>query len=156
MTWDNINERRGVLGFQYPEADGSLDPPDRLLLLSGRWWVDLYGAAPPSAPTSLVAQLFAGPFIRLTWQDNSADETAFVIFRRVGNSGPFVEYDTTLPDVELWDDPGPFDQTKTYWYYVVARNANGDSAPSNTVHVAFLDTPLYSVSRFRWRRDQGN
>jgi hypothetical protein len=151
-----VNERRGVLGFQYPEADGSFGSADSLLVLSGRWWVDLYGAAPPVAPTNLTAVVQPGLFVRLQWQDNSADETAFVIFRREGNSGPFVEYDTTLADVELWDDPGPF-VTGTYWYYVKARNANGDSAPSNVVHVSPLfDTPYYSVSRFRWRRKERN
>ncbi|MHB9033642.1 MAG: fibronectin type III domain-containing protein [Anaerolineae bacterium] len=89
-----------------------------------------YTAVPPAPPSDLTAVTYNDSEIDLTWSDNSANETAFVIenstdgvhFSEYGSLGADV---TAATDTEL--------QAGTYYCYrVFARNAEGDSNPSNT------------------------
>jgi subtilisin family serine protease len=76
----------------------------------------------PAAPTNLNAQVF-GDDIRLTWTDNSGNESGFDIYRK--NGCIFVQFDYTDPNVTTyWDYDLP---PGTYIYYVRAFNADGDS-----------------------------
>ena len=86
-------------------------------------------AAPvPNAPSNLTVSVEEGFFI-LMWQDNSSDETEFVLYRKVFSEGyRFLEVlpanTTVFADFDV--EPGVY-----YTWYVVAYNANGESAPSN-------------------------
>lgn len=99
---------------------------------------------PPAAPSNLTGTVQAGPLapggasgldVRLNWRDNSANETDFLIQRAAGAMGPFEDLATVGANVTTFLDR-QVPSLATLVYRVVARNAGGQSAPSNTVEVA--------------------
>jgi len=104
----------------------------------------------PLAPTTLTAQLQAGPQVRLTWRDNAVNETGFAI-ERSDNSGPFVQIAiaparSNTGNVTFTDTTVRTATTNmTYTYRVAALNPVGASTYTNLVAVAIavgiLPTP---------------
>ena len=94
----------------------------------GKNYAATFQFAPPAAPTGLSAAALSGSAVRLTWTDNSDDETGFRIERSVGG-GSFSLIHTTAAGVTTFDDTGLAPGT-TYLYRVLAANANGNSAPT--------------------------
>ena len=88
----------------------------------------------PIAPANLNA-VDNSTLIELTWQDKSADELGFRIYRKV-EAGAFGLWQTVGPSVTLVQDAGVV-ATVLYSYYVTAYNALGESAPSNISSVRF-------------------
>jgi len=97
----------------------------------------------PAAPTNLTAELQAGPQVLLTWTDNADNETRFVVERSLDG----VTFPTRIPVpanpgtgivtyVDATVQPG-----NTYTYRVVAANAAGLSAYSNTATVSLSLVP---------------
>lgn len=70
--------------------------------------------------------------VPLTWTDNSANETGFRVYRRVGTIGSFqnISGNLAINTTTYLDEGAPIGGSISY--YVVAFNANGES-PSNTV-----------------------
>jgi len=113
-------------------------------------------AVPPVAPSNLVAALLASPVrVRLTWTDNSLNETGFTI-QRATDSG----FTTGLTTFTVGANVATFTDTSvvantTYYYRVAANNLvgdtatagfpvmNADSAVSNTAVVTGV---TYSIS----------
>ncbi|MFH0797702.1 MAG: fibronectin type III domain-containing protein, partial [Candidatus Omnitrophota bacterium] len=87
---------------------------------------------PPAIPTELTATA-SGLTVVLTWTDNSTDETGFKISRKDTLEGEFAEIGTTSADTTTYTDT--LTQSGTYWYRVMATNANGDSLGSNEAMV---------------------
>ena len=85
----------------------------------------------PTGPTRLISADAANG-IKLTWQDNSNDETAFVIKRKSTIDGTYTQLATAGVNVVTFTDTA-VTQDATYWYRVGARNALGDSLYSNAV-----------------------
>ena len=85
----------------------------------------------PTGPTQLTSANTANGN-KLTWQDNSSDETAFVIKRKSAIDGTYAELATAGANVVTFTDTA-VTQDATYWYRVGARNASGDSLYSNAV-----------------------
>ena len=76
----------------------------------------------PTAPSNLNAQA-VGCDIRLTWTDNSSNESGFWVYRKTGNI--FLEVGSTgANETTFWDYDMP---SGTYHYYVRAYNADGTS-----------------------------
>jgi len=113
-------------------------------------------AVPPMAPSNLVATLLASPVrVRLTWTDNSLNETGVTI-QRATDSG----FTTGLTTFTVGADVATFTDTSvvantTYYYRVVAGNLVGDTAtagfPVMNVDSAFSNTAVvggatYSIS----------
>ncbi len=89
---------------------------------------------PPVTPGNLQGtDMFT--FIRLNWQDLSADETEFRIHKKV-DAGNFTLYQQVAANTVQFDD-STVSFGSTYTYYVTAFNANGESAPSNTTVIPF-------------------
>jgi fibronectin type 3 domain-containing protein len=90
--------------------------------------------AAPTAPSSLQGA-DNGVNITLSWQDLSANETQFRVYRKV-NAGSFALYVTpgqnAVQYVDVAVSPG-----NSYAYYVTAFNTNGESDPTNTVTILF-------------------
>jgi endoglucanase len=84
----------------------------------------------PDPPSNLTATTASSSAIDLAWQDNSGNEDAFVIERKLGAGGTYAEVDTVGPNVTTYQDSG-LDPETTYYYRVLARNEAGDSDPSN-------------------------
>lgn len=85
------------------------------------------------APTNLLARLLPGAGVQLTWQDNSTDENAFAVWRRIGSSdwtriGVQAPHTTSFPDQTV--APGT-----TYTYRVRATRGSVASDWSNEVTV---------------------
>ncbi|HVG24325.1 MAG TPA: NF038122 family metalloprotease [Thermoanaerobaculia bacterium] len=82
----------------------------------------------PNAPTNLTATATSSSVIRLTWTDNSSDETEFRIEQKV--NGSFVDIGKADPNataVNVTD----FSPSSTATFRVRARNSAGSSAYTN-------------------------
>jgi uncharacterized protein (TIGR03382 family) len=85
---------------------------------------------PPSAASGLVATATLTLGATLNWTDNSSDEAGFRIERQIG-AGAFATLGTVGANVTTSGDSGLTLGTM-YTYRVVAYNAAGDAAASNT------------------------
>jgi hypothetical protein len=86
----------------------------------------------PNAPANLIgADLVT--YIQLNWQDMSANELGFRLYRKV-DAGAYSLYQTFGPDVISYQDNAVV-ISHWYYYYVTAYNAVGESGPSNEVSV---------------------
>lgn len=79
----------------------------------------------PTAPSNLNALAF-GCDIRLTWTDNSNNESGFYVYRKTGNIFSEIGY-TGANETTFWDYDMP---SGTYAYYVRAYNGDGTSQKS--------------------------
>ena len=118
------------LAFATREASTGLDAELRVV----------YTAPVPNAPTNLSVDtdntypLNSGLSGQaLTWTDNSSDETAFEIDRKIDQGSWTTNYDTASTNATTYADLGL--SGTTYSYRVRATNGNGDSANSNTISV---------------------
>ncbi|NOT35087.1 MAG: T9SS type A sorting domain-containing protein [Candidatus Eisenbacteria bacterium] len=81
----------------------------------------------PAPPTALAAVALSSTTIRLTWTDNSSNESRFEIERSTtGVGGPFTPVDQVSANVVTFDDGGRTPGSETC-YRVRAANGNGNS-----------------------------
>jgi FtsP/CotA-like multicopper oxidase with cupredoxin domain len=105
---------------------------------------------PPLDPSDLTATLETGPQVSLTWTDNAADETGFVI-ERSDNLGPFVQLALAPAFVGTGPVLPPYvDATvlpgNTYDYRVAAVNAGGPSNYATLVAPVTIPGPQAPVA----------
>ncbi len=111
-TWDYTNPAINE-GASFPTID-----------VSSASNVQSVGSAPtaPAAPSNLVATLATGPQVRLTWKDNSNNETGFVVQRCVGAGCSTFSNLVTLPaNTSLYADTAVAAPNQ-YTYKVCAIN----------------------------------
>ena len=100
------------------------------------------GGTPPILPlasSNLTTTALSDTEIKLTWQDNSNNETGFKIYR---SASPFVQIATVSANTTSYIDKG-LTPNKTYSYQVFAYNDQGNSAvPTNTASVTTKETPV--------------
>lgn len=98
------------------------------------------GSAPPVFPTGLTPLTVCNTSATLTWSDNSDNEDAFEIERRLG-AGPFVTVGAVAANTVVFEQndltPGA-----TYTFRVRATNGDGASLYSNEVTVTTLLTTV--------------
>lgn len=94
-------------------------------------------AAGPAAPSSLTAIAVSSSRINLSWQDNSADETGFLVERKQGAGGAWAQAGTTGANITTFSDSGLVSGT-TYFYRVAANTAGGASGYSNEASAATM------------------
>lgn len=101
-----------------------------------RKWVDSGEPAPsaPAAPSNLSASIVSPGEIRLTWTDNSADETGFELDRS-NNGVDFTRLETPAANATGYSDTRA-NTGHAYHYRIRATNTAGDSAYS----VVFIST----------------
>jgi fibronectin type 3 domain-containing protein/dienelactone hydrolase len=92
-------------------------------------------AAPPTpaAPTQLSAMQGANNAISLTWQDNSANETSFRIYRSTDGS-TYASIGTVGANNNAFTDQNTVPPT-LYYYYVAGVNASGEGLKSNIIQI---------------------
>jgi hypothetical protein len=78
----------------------------------------------------LTATAVSSSQINLSWADNSNNENGFAIERKTGSGGTYAEIATVGAGVTSFQNTGLTAST-TYYYRVLAFNADGDSAYSN-------------------------
>jgi len=88
---------------------------------------------PPAAPSNLAATALSSSSIKLTWTDNSNNETQFKIERKTGAGGTYSQIATVGANVTTYTNTG-LSASTTYYYQVRANNASGDSAYSNAAN----------------------
>ena len=88
------------------------------------------GATIPSAPTGLSAVAISKTQINLSWNDNSDNETGFMIERKAGDAGNYELIGTTSANISTYSDTGLTQNTR-YYYRVKAYNEIGESSYSN-------------------------
>ena len=101
---------------------------------------------PPSPPSSLLASEISLNSITLKWQDNSNDETGFIIKRAISANNNFVPLITIQANDTIFVDNSVMPNT-TYYYLVNAVNYAGNSNNSNT---AVASTFSVSESKRVW------
>lgn len=93
----------------------------------------------PTAPSGLNASVAGPSEVNLRWQDNSENETGFVIFRQIQDETKFSEVTRLDPDTTTYTDAGLSSAT-TYCYVVRAFNDTGTSNASKTVCATTSET----------------
>jgi hypothetical protein len=83
---------------------------------------------PPAAPSNLTAAGSSATGIRLTWTDNSNDETSFHIEQKIGGTFQHIGYASIDATQVIVQDRTP---GTTYTFRLRANNGGGPSAPSN-------------------------
>lgn len=96
-------------------------------------------AAPPAAPTGLVASGVTFEAVGVRWSDNSSDETGFRV-ERSGNGVEFAEIATLGAGATGFADDGVAASSR-YYYRVRAYGSGGNSAYSNVLSVATPAVP---------------
>lgn len=84
----------------------------------------------PAAPSNLIATESGANQIRLQWTDNSINEGAFRIRRKIGKDGLWVELGTVPPNTNTIVDTG-LQRGVPHYYAVTAFNTAGLSPASN-------------------------
>ncbi len=91
---------------------------------------------PPQSPFGLTATSVMWNCVSLHWSDNSTDEDSFLLQRALDTGFPADNTTDMLMPADATDYTDNTTATSTTYYYrVVAHNANGYSAPSNVVQV---------------------
>lgn len=95
---------------------------------------------PPVAPSGLKVVEMTKNSVKISWTDNSDNETGFKIERKTG-SGSFTQVGTTSANTVTYSNTGLSTST-TYTYRVRAYNGSGDSAFSSEISVVPTEAPL--------------
>jgi hypothetical protein len=104
-------------------AGGAIKGPLELMVRSD-------APAIPAAPSDLAATVISSTQVTLVWTDNSSNETAFRIQRKVGPGGTWKVIKTVRMNITTYTDTS-VRGGGTYRYRVRAVNASGRSAWSN-------------------------
>lgn len=94
----------------------------------------------PSAPSALSATTVSSSQIQLAWTDNSANETGFTLFRKIGANGIYAQLATVAAGVTSYADTGLADET-AYFYRVAATNVDGNSDYAPEASATTLSIP---------------
>jgi hypothetical protein len=99
----------------------------------------------PLAPTELKAMVASTNQVELSWKDNSTNETAYKIERKI-DSGNFTEIGATSKDVTIFSDQTVTLNT-TYTYRVYSSNQAGKSTLySNETTVKMISGPILTTT----------
>ena len=99
----------------------------------------------PLVPTELKATVTSTNQVELSWKDNSTNETAYKIERKIG-SGNFSEIGATSKDVTIFSDQTVTLNT-TYTYRVYSFNRAGKSTLySNEATVKTINVPILTTT----------
>jgi hypothetical protein len=114
--------------------EGCITNSDTLVL------IDYSSFVVPVEPLFLNAQTMSAYQINLYWNDNSSNETGFVLERSLYPTSGFVIVDTTVADLTTYYDTG-LNPNTTYYYRVRAINPIG-SSPYVYSNATTLDGPI--------------
>ena len=101
--------------------------------------IPVLAADPPAAPSDLKAVAVSGKEIKLTWTDNSDDETGFIVERGDSESGPYSVLPAVGPNVTELSDTGLTSNT-AYYYRVRAYKADTSNIDSECSNVSGATT----------------
>jgi titin len=100
------------------------------------------GTTALAAPTSAAATAASSTQINLTWIDNSASETGYLIERKTGSTGTYAQIAQVGANVQSYSDKSGLAGNTKYFYQVRATNGTLNSGYSNeTSATTLLDAP---------------
>lgn len=88
----------------------------------------------PAAPSNLTATASSPTQVKLSWKDNSNNETGFKIERQIGAQGVWTQIATSATNTTGYANTG-LTAGQSYRYRVRATNSAGNSAYSNVVAI---------------------
>jgi hypothetical protein len=100
------------------------------VVISGLSAQNFLATSPPEGPSSLITTAISDSQINLKWTDNADNENGFILERKIGTSGTYVQIATLAANVNTYDDTG-LNPSTTYDYQLKAYNSLGESAYSN-------------------------
>jgi hypothetical protein len=116
-----------------------------------------------NAPTLLQSEAISNTQINLSWNDNTTNESGFVIERSLTSGSGFSEIETTAPNVTTYEDTGLSPET-VYYYRVKAiqgaTSSRYSNEASNITPLAVptnLEAAVFSESRIdlTWEDNSG-
>ena len=110
-------------------TDGHTDTAN-VVMADAIKFVYVSAGSPPAAPSGLTATAASISQINLSWTDNSANESNFIVARSSTSGGPYTDIATLAANTTSYSNTGLAENT-TYYYVVRASNASGSSANSN-------------------------
>ncbi|NLF39678.1 hypothetical protein GX586_09550 [bacterium] len=119
-------------------------------LSQGVFAAGVEGSGAPFSPGALEIFAPSSSPIHLAWQDNSDDETGFIIERATAPDGAFTAIGGAGAGTNRYDDAGPLTHGAVWRYRVAAAGVNATSPPSNVATVqgsaGFIETPRLIVT----------
>lgn len=91
----------------------------------------------PNNPRALKAFSVSSSGIGLSWSDESAGETGFVVERSVTNLNNFISIKTTQPNVTTYTDTLNLRMGEKYYFRVKALSKNSSSDYSGVISVIY-------------------
>ena len=85
------------------------------------------GQIKPAVPSAFAVATINSGTLKLTWTDNSTNETGFELQRSKALAGPYVAIATTLHDVRSYSDSNLTPSTR-YYYNLRSVSLTGESA----------------------------
>ena len=139
-TWDTVDAKHKVRFYPYRKASGKLVPHSYVVVMEEAFNSDFQDAVllvqniqphdVPAAPSALLASATSPASIRLTWKDNSANETGFVIERSGKKNGTYAVVGSVGAGLSVFTDMSVTAGGR-YYYRVRAVNGARTSAVSN-------------------------
>ncbi|MFZ5519140.1 MAG: fibronectin type III domain-containing protein [Candidatus Zhuqueibacterota bacterium] len=108
------------------------------------------------APSNVQAKSFGTNWIRLLWQDNSDNELAFIIERKIASGSVFSQIATLSPNTIQFDDHENLYASTAFTYRIAALSQTGQSDWSNEVTVTTLAIDLVPPSNLVASYDSTN
>ncbi len=108
------------------------------------------------APSNVRATSFGTGWIRLFWQDNSDDELAFIIQRKIASGSEFAQIATLSPNTVQYDDRENLYASTAFTYRIAALSQAGQSDWSDEVTVSTLAIDLVPPSNLVASYDSTN
>jgi hypothetical protein len=93
-----------------------------------------------AAPSNLTALAVSSSQINLAWQDNSSNESGFVVESKTGADGTWSQAGTTAPNLTSYNRSGMVGNV-TYYFRVQANGSAGPSSYSNEAFATTLGNP---------------
>jgi hypothetical protein len=90
--------------------------------------ISVVAPQPPVAPSNIVFSDVTSSSLKISWQDNSANETGFKILASTDNS-TFTQVGSVAANITQFNHTALQSNTD-YFYRVIASNLTGDSAPA--------------------------
>ncbi|MBD3290576.1 hypothetical protein GF337_17355, partial [candidate division KSB1 bacterium] len=98
------------------------------------------------APSELQATAFGTRWVRLTWQDNSDNELAFIIQRKIASGAEFSQIAALPPDTMRYDDRENLYASSSYTYRIAALGPQEQSDWSQEVTITTLSIDIVPPS----------
>lgn len=108
------------------------------------------------APSDLQATAYGTRWVRLSWQDNSDNELAFIAQRKIASAAEFSQIAALPPNTTKFDDKENLFASSSYTYRMAALGSKGQSDWSEEVTITTLSIDVVPPSNLTASYDAEN